>query len=1651
MVLKCQPQRGMPSTRALLMALIRRLLELHISEQQMFSDSSVATSDFRLQLGAEFPRLLLRARYLKLGEKRNALRQGLEILQNEISLLRAENLSLKKACDEERARADAERGEKEKESSCRISAESKIAALESEISSLQKDGGSQNLIMHEEVMLLQARISEREAEVDQLKHLLQEEKVKTCKERENAELEKQKAAKLRASVQSEKGRADEASKQADIEAKKAEEAHVQLKILKKEVNKARSSLDFEKSKCEDANKKLELVKQRVLREIKQRVYVEKTIAVQQPTLAEAIDKEDMEERCGNNLLEELEEERKRSENLPKELLEMMSLDESGDSRSDADVTSKNRQAQIADRDAEVSRLKLLLQEGKTEAHAERKKTKLDKSKASELHATLQYEKNRADEACKLADAEANKAKEILVELEILKKEVHEARSNLSVEKLKYEDANKELEVEKQKVLKLKRSADAEKAKAVKQKKLVEANEMRVMEERGNAKNLLGQLNEEKQKVKKLEKEMLELMFSVNSVKAVGAKVDQNAVNNTKMSGRILHDSLKLDEVNRILDVGKNKRWADSKTGKADKLRKFAEVNSKKALAKPHADNLSDKLEEDRQKIKVLEKELHQLQLSGNFTGTHTVDMYMASHIANMNILKEQLKLEKKRVKHAKQVAKLEKGRNDILLQELHRLKQDFTQMLRHLDMLDKTFCHGDESVDNQAKKGNLPNRQSVFLNRRALGVHPPHMYHHGPVMPNSSAWDASDCLMSTVGYTRPQNCIESVSGIETKLDHLPGGSLREILSRPAISSSTASFSDKQLGSQGKVASSLITSAALSEELSNPLSASRWSAEGSQRKCSENLAVVAENSIRSPLHEASTHGQKKRRILNEVESIKSMQFDGLWLHQEMEEKIAALHHKLNRLVDDQMEERRYLVPDKKGDSCAHRDVFHQTKKKSHQPEVIMHQSCASGVLREMETLQAPAVIPAVTTVGSSQACKDDIDDLINSNQDILQRFEKVIDGNYMKLLNLDNMADEECFRMAMERPLSPTLPEIDFQKYEKTDAEGSKCFFKETCCRGLSCNEDNAHQFRTSDVLNMETNSSQLKSNNSGCLSMLEKCEVLVDSLQTIGSDGSGSRAGQVCRLYDDVVKSEMQVSASNGAKYSRGLELGSAHATTKLFCVVFSYMEDISSITRIFGASRACIAQCFRFSPTNWAVQDLLISVQLEKQLTPREKVCVLFSLFLSNYCAISSSKSEELFDQECADSFSACMCSVLSGIDSRSLFVDLCDLSDLVSLVEDFVIYKRILLHSNVDSELFHDCHSRFEIFQEDKGTVLSLKTASNPQVVAAGVILASICSAVNEIEYLFNSSLTILHMSRKEPSLMLALLHVFACVCGDKYCATSSLLMAVVRTMVSFIENRSEIEVTMVPRPVNSTLSLFPKCTRCPFLEGSCTVDDISSMLLEELQNLALTDKMHQNLKLCVNSSDSEPLISRVEAEQKLHGGNHSPTCNLGIQPTPAAVPGSGHSDNFYYLSNIISLLELISSMMSWDWTCNKTVPRLLRILESTVVGNFSAAIVLLLCQLGRLGIQAAGYNDAGVKNIHGRLSSFLCQISTSPSNPSLVAATVSALLGLSSDTSDEFLQSSTAKLPGDIGHPAASDIIKKPLSSLSSAQKSFFMWSS
>lgn len=361
---------------------------------------------------------------------------------------------------------------------------------------------------------------------------------------------------------------------------------------------------------------------------------------------------------------------------------------------------------------EIRQLKELLDKEKGRAALEKKNAELEKKKAEEALRKLDTAKKNVSEAQKVTNVERKKAEENRLLWEKLKVEFDSVKSMLASEKLKCADAEKKLEAEKQKVIRERKRADLAVAKSEEQREIAETNFSKAMMEKDRADDLSRQLEEAKNRVKKLE----ELHENSCTGKLVEAKADESGTGiiaelTSDVCMRMVKNDARLSKwmekmfMEKENNIIREKKRADSEKKKAKKHKKVAKAHKNIATEQKHrADQLSRELESYKLTLEELRKEVHEFVSHRKYADNAPLrNNDVISEIDTVELLKKQLKLEKRLVKHAQKVSEVEVIRNKMLHQEISHLKQEFLWFQQRLDMLDKSFVHGGEGIHKLEK------------------------------------------------------------------------------------------------------------------------------------------------------------------------------------------------------------------------------------------------------------------------------------------------------------------------------------------------------------------------------------------------------------------------------------------------------------------------------------------------------------------------------------------------------------------------------------------------------------------------------------------------------------------------------------------------------------------------------------------------------------------------------------------------------------------------------------------------------------------------------------------------------------------------------------------------------------------------------------
>ena len=546
------------------------------------------------------------------------------------------------------------------------------------------------------------------------------------------------------------------------------------------------------------------------------------------------------------------------------------------------------------------------------------------------------------------------------------------------------------------------------------------------------------------------------------------------------------------------------------------------------------------------------------------------------------------------------------------------------------------------------------------LNRKLCAEEPCQMYPNNvsELLNLAVSEPLTQTLHCTVPLVSPSsgNYAASISGIDSKLESLLGGSKRKLLQTSAINSSSASFSDGQLAGSQEGGPFFPTSKNMVEEnFRAQTTISSISDEVTKVQHNENLAVVADNSVRSP-HRIDMNGRvnrhgRKRRILDAAESVELFYPEGKKLHLQMEDKLSALHGMLNRQIEKPQEEAKYVEPNVQGDSYGKHGRTRKKRKISCEKNVIVH--CLSGIdqlekteIAGKEVYENANACGYISTAANnlleaSKACQEGLSDSFESSPEGMVNFEEVVNEDYMKLLDLDNTADEECYRRAMEMPMSPTLLEIGSSGAEISDNMGNfKSLLDDSFHGSLPNGKESLVPSSRLDAIDAEISSKQLKDCSFGI--SFAKNEGHADSLDTLGNrsgagntvdagkasdghirgPGSGSEAEMLNNTVDAGKASDGQIrgpgsvleaemlnipsSRFESLKFPIEGEPGSRPNNIPKYCVMLSDMNDTISMSRVLSATRTCMTRCSLDTEADCLVQKILRALKMEENSLPK-------------------------------------------------------------------------------------------------------------------------------------------------------------------------------------------------------------------------------------------------------------------------------------------------------------------------------------------------------------------------------------------------------------------------------------------------------------
>lgn len=263
----------------------------------------------------------------------------------------------------------------------------------------------------------------------------------------------------------------------------------------------------------------------------------------------------------------------------------------------------------------------------------------------------------------------------------------------------------------------------------------------------------------------------------------------------------------------------------------------------------------------------------------------------------------------------------------------------------------------------------------------------------------------------------------------------------------------------------------------------------------------------------------------------------------------------------------------------------------------------------------------------------------------------------------------------------------------------------------------------------------------------------------------------------------------------------------------------------------------------------------------------------------------------------------------VMDDLETKSVD-ELLNLDELLSLIEDFLIHRRVV-HCDVLSESLAVNDPKLDNNASGRN-MLSFQAASDQQLISASLVLASICLAVDHIGVVCETSYNMLKMRRIDSS-TLAILHVFAYISGDKYFTNCdySLSMTVVKSLVNFLER----EMSSISAPQVG----FPRCKNCPYSGNAIPMDIVVSLLIKKLHSYVLSNVSYEDLREATVYMNYEAPIGNENREPSSGDGeNPQVQCHKFDVPCSQKTRMSTSCRTLLYLGDVLSLLELVASIM-------------------------------------------------------------------------------------------------------------------------------------
>lgn len=1191
-------------------------------------------------------------------------------------------------------------------------------------------------------------------------------------------------------------------------------------------------------------------------------------------------------------------------------------------------------------------------------------------------------------------------------------------------------------------------ADIEKTKAQAEKKKADESAKKLQAERSKVNDHKSVADMERKRAEELKSQV---------------KVLQSAVEEAK--SKLALEKEKLKDAENMLTAEKERIATERKSSvvAVAKVEEQRKVAMKQAMdEKNRAIHMSEQLDKTTQRLKEIEKQIEQgssgrlkqasagNELIGQIaSGALKRDIHENDACRRLEKVRKKMfrekkkaKSERKKVKEQKQVAKKykkaameEKLRADQLAYELQRNKKRMEDIGKEIQKLLlpqvvlKSFPH----VSSQALMEETP--ELKLLSKR-LKLEKLQLKHAKQIAEMEIGHSQ---LLRKETFQLKQELLKFSQRLETLDDHLrfSYGDVDDVEKLRNLKLEMEHFGveacGRRLGVNGFAKTSCATSSGTfaSALVDVEPTVSRLSG-GTRKGSNEKLASKAEKNDKS--HIKQTASKRRKRLRDALEPVETLDCVTRNFQPLGSGDSPFLQSMSNHQVDKHLDEIKLLATNEESDLWMKQAQYNKKMKSSSRNSPDLSNSCAADELKtNPETVgvgRPHVVVHASSAVGNLTALthvgNDVLDQDISQNKHLPKNFDNIFDGYMLKMLDLDNDGDEERYRKAIQRPLSPILPLVEFQSTVAHEMVVSEDLSLSSYEEIMNVKEDLA-PYSSFDVIGLEIDANSRNS----LLPVTRFCNVRSENLHK--NDNNDQNIVH-CKSNHPRI---LNAGTSSSVPGEQGLIDHSETPTCGAFlkyCVVSSENSDNCSISRIYHTASCCLTEFVDSASTN--LQNNLPLLGEADELSSKERASVFFSVLLHYISDIAKADLGEKFNLDLVQFLDFSVQKIwtaLSDASSRRMLLQMCHLHDLFFLIDDFLLNGRVVMNGYMPKQTNVGCPS-VPKGATDSCLSLSVEQASIHLLIAGGVVLASLCAATDNIGFLVEVSVNLFRTRLN--SWVIKLLHIFGYICGSRYFKLEDhiLEIRVLKCLVVLLEEGKSLNHSAACDPcIFRHSSNNSSCGNCPFADGVASVDDIAIALLEKLREYATAIIENSHPRSTSNLSNDGWLLSGM-------GNNASPNV------VDAHSSYIFCDDYMLRCVDILSLLELVACLMSWDWTHHNIVTPLLQMLESSVPEDLSVSLVILVGQLGRLGVDAKGSEDSGIEALRDWLCARISCGHSGDFGLHVQFAAVTSLVGLVAMPFEEIVGSDSDP-PGTTSQPAASKCIRKWFSSLDPEQKSLF----